>query len=269
MEVILLGFNSLCRTEGIPRFSSHTLSANDGWPQVQATLAKGWGSNATESEFLDLSYDNPNRQPVGNRPEVAVLAAEKRFEWVMGIITSKKGNGPLGLVQDYVWKKEHQKRGAVHWHILLWCKKDTIPDHVVMAEVPRGPDTCCRISAYLRKLVLKLQKHTRCIPTRCFKGSFGKKLANCKYRFPFHVPEYSEGLDDDCVRYHYVRRHWEDRLVVPYNPEIAVLWGASHNIQRVSKHGFEQYLAKYISNPELSMKIELPENASNHRSIYV
>ena len=60
----------------------------------------------------------------------------------------------------------------------------------------------------------------------------------------------------------YVRRHKEDSLVVPYNPELAVLWGAAHNIQRVSKHGFEQYLAKYISKPEPSFSINLPENAS-------
>ena len=33
-------------------------------------------------------------------------------------------------------------------------------------------------------------------------------------------------------------------------------------MQRVSKHGFEQYLAKYISKPEPSTRIELPENAS-------
>jgi hypothetical protein len=50
--------------------------------------------------------------------------------------------------------------------------------------------------------------------------------------------------------------------VVPYNPEIAILWRASHNVQKVSKHGFEQYLAKYISKPEPSLNIQLPENAS-------
>ena len=38
----------------------------------------------------------------------------------------------------------------------------------------------------------------------------------------------------------------EDALVVPYNPEIAILWGAAHNV-KVSKHGFEMYVAKYIS----------------------
>ncbi len=56
----------------------------------------------------------------------------------MRILTS--ADGPLGCVEDYVWKKEYQKRGAVHWHILLWVKPDTTPDRMVLAKVPRLPD---------------------------------------------------------------------------------------------------------------------------------
>ena len=58
------------------------------------------------------------------------------------------------------------------------------------------------------------------------------------------------------MRYLYVCRHDEDKNVVPYNLEIAILWGAAHNVQIVSKHGFEMYLA------EPSLKIELPEKFS-------
>ena len=36
-----------------------------------------------------------------------------------------------------------------------------------------------------------------------------------------------EMLDEDCVRYIYVRRHAEDHLIVPYNPE---LMSAAHNV---------------------------------------
>ena len=35
------------------------------------------------------------------------------------------------------------------------------------------------------------------------------------------------------------------------------------NIQRVSRHGFEMYLAKYISKPESSFQVNLSENASD------
>ena len=69
-------------------------------------------------------------------------------------------------------------------------------------------------------------------------------------------------MDDDGVRYLYLRRHKEDALVVPYNLEIALLWGAAHNVQKVSRRGFEMYLAKYISKPEPSLSIQLLENVS-------
>jgi len=51
------------------------------------------------------------------------MSAEKRFQWFMHILQSD--DGPLGSVEDYVWKKEYQKRGAVHWHMLVWVKART------------------------------------------------------------------------------------------------------------------------------------------------
>ena len=60
-----------------------TLTAHDLWPQVQATLAHGWGSCASGQEVQSLSVEN--RQPVGFHPEVSVLAAEKRYHWFMNI----------------------------------------------------------------------------------------------------------------------------------------------------------------------------------------
>lgn len=199
--------------------------------------------------------------PVGPKPQISVLAAEKRFDWFMSILKSPNG-GPLGVVKDSVVKKEYQRRGAVHWHMLLWVEPGTAPKHAVMAEMLRAADTNDAVAAYLRKLVDNMLKHKVCYSFRCFKGSHGKVLSKCKYGFPFDVPHDSVCLDEDRVRYLYVHRHEEDKCVVPYNPEIAILWGAAHNVQVVSKHGFEMYLAKYISKPEPSLKIELPENCS-------
>ena len=51
--------------------------------------------------------------------------------------------------------------------------------------------------------------------------------------------------------------------MVPYNPELCILWGAAHNVQCVAKHGYEQYLAKYVSKAEPSFSIDLPDNASD------
>lgn len=64
---------------GLPNFFL-TLTAYDGWPQVQATLRDGWDARASELEVQDLAKDLSDRQPVGFKPQIYVLAAEKRFD---------------------------------------------------------------------------------------------------------------------------------------------------------------------------------------------
>ena len=92
---------------GLPNFFL-TLTAYDGWPQVQATLRDGWGACASELEVQDLAKDLSDRQPVGFKPQISVLAAEKRFDWFMSILRSPEG-GPLGVVTDSIIKKEYQR----------------------------------------------------------------------------------------------------------------------------------------------------------------
>ena len=70
---------------------------------------------------------------------------------------SRDGDGPFGIVEDYVWKKEYQKRGAVRWHMLLWCKPGTIPQDCIMAELPLSSNTTDSATAYLCKMVYKMQ----------------------------------------------------------------------------------------------------------------
>lgn len=148
----------------------------------------------------------------------------------MNILRSSEG-GPLGVVTDCIIKKEYQRRGAIHWHMLIWVEPGTAPSHAVMAEMPCAADTSDVRAAYLRKLVENMLQHKTCYPSRYFKGSHGKVLSKCKYGFPFEVPHETVRLDEDGVRYLYVRRHDEDKNIVPYNPEIAILWGAAHNVQ--------------------------------------
>ena len=187
-----------------------TLSAYDCWPHVQSTLGRRWGSSHTEEENKDVARDWKDRQAVGWFPEVhvAVMAAEKGFEWIIKIILSRDGDGPFGIVEDCVWKKEYQKRGAVHWHRLQWCKPGTIPKHCIMAELPRRSDETDSITAYLCKIVYKMQCHCSCVPERCLKGYGG--LRACKYGFPFAVPQAEECLDKEGIRYLYVHRHLEE-----------------------------------------------------------
>ena len=103
----------------------------------------------------------------------------------MGIL--KGENGPFGQVEELL-VKEYQRRGAIHWHILVWVKPATAPPHTVMAEVPRGPDTSDKVAAYLRKLVETMMLHKVCNPNRCFNGSHGKSLTKCKYCLLYTSP---------------------------------------------------------------------------------
>ena len=250
---------AMTQTRGLPDFFV-TLTVNDAWPHVQTTIRDGWGA-AEKVDTVNLAEPLPNRQPTGAYPDICVMAAEERFQWFMNTYLRNSKGGPLGKVVDYVWKKEYQKRGAVHWHMLLWIEPGTIPDDAVVAEMPRPADTTSTIGKYLRKMVRQLETHDYCTP-KCFQKPFGQVSDKCKYGFPYDVPLDITKLDEENIRYLYPRRHEEDRLVVPHNLEILVLWGAGHNVQRVSNHGFEMYLAKYISKPEPTTKIELPDNAS-------
>ena len=254
------GYDLVAMTEqlGIPDFFL-TLSPNDNWPHIQSTIREGWGASANPSDFQDLSCKGDDEKPVGLNPLESVLGAEKRFSAMIDILLDKK-SGPLGVVTDYAIKKEYQRRGGLHWHILFWVEPGSTPDNVVLAELPRSRDTQNVQAQYARRMVQKYQMHRECRPERCFKGYGGKVLTKCKYGFPFKVPVLTEELDEDEIRFLYVRRCKEDQLVVPYNLEILLFWGASMNIQRVARHGFEMYLAKYISKPESSFNVKLSEN---------
>ena len=107
---------------GLPNFFL-TLTAYDGWPQVQATLRDGWGAHASELEVQDLAKDLSDRQPVGFKPQISVLAAEKRYDWFMNILRSPEG-GPLGVVTDSIVKKEYQRRCGSLAHVDLGRARD-------------------------------------------------------------------------------------------------------------------------------------------------
>ena len=95
-----------------------------------------WGAIPNEHDIEDLARKIKDRQPVGSHPKYSMTAAEKHFLWVMDIPISENGH-----VEDFVWKEEYQKRGAGHWHMLLWVKPGTAPNHAIMPELPQGSDT--------------------------------------------------------------------------------------------------------------------------------
>ena len=100
--------------------------------------------------------------------------------------------------------RRNQKRGAVHWHMLLWMEPGTIPTDAVVAEMPQPADTNSTIGKYLRKMVRKLETHDYCTP-KCFQKAFGQSSSKCKYGFPYDVPQAVKELDEENICYLYPR----------------------------------------------------------------
>ena len=191
---------AITQTRGLPNFFV-TLSVNAAWPHVQATIRDGWGA-AKKVDNINLADPVPNRHPAGGYPEVCVMADKERFHWFMTTYLRNSKGGPLGKVMDCVWKKEYQKCGAVHWHMLLWIEPGTIPNDAVAVEMPQPADTNSAVGKYLRRLVRKLEMHNYCTP-KCFQRAFGQTSNRRKYGFPYNVPQAVEELDEKNTRYLY------------------------------------------------------------------
>ena len=93
--------------------------------------------------------------------------------------------------------------------MILWIKEGSIPDNVIVAELPRGNN---EDSQHLRELVQKFQVHT-CRPNRCFCTTSGKVITRCKYGFPQKLQN-KDGIDRDGIRFEYKRTEQEDRYIV-------------------------------------------------------
>lgn len=177
------------------------------------------------------------QEPAMDFPTETVVAFQKRFQLSREKVL-EDSNGPLGQVNDYWWRVEYQRRGALHVH-----------------SNDRFTQAC-------RSYVERFQLHGACNPERCFKGPGGRVLDHCKYGFPFKTEEYDRP-DESGMRMLYRRRCKEDSRVVPYNLPILLMMGAHVNIQRVTSGGWELYLAKYVAKAEPSFDLNLPEGTTD------
>jgi hypothetical protein len=196
-----------------------------------------------------------------------VITFIKRFREFMTQFI-KKRNDVFGTVTDWWWRMEYQKRGGIHIHMVIWCDPVEKPkENKISAEMPRfkSPDNGSLphpCNEQWRNAVKSTQIH-RCRDNRCFKGPRGRKLTKCKYGFPFQLND-EEKLDQSGVRYNYIRRDHEDRDVSPYILELLLFWGGHVNVQRVTQHGWQMYLAKYIAKSETPENIQISKKATSN-----
>lgn len=138
----LLNFMAMSRKLGLPTFFI-TFTQNDGWKELQTSYIKGPGNKAdlinidTILNFLNL----PTKHCINNSVETCVTF-NQRFDYFKKIFLTNNKCGPFGIVKDYWYRREYQKRGAIHIHMVIWCdtknkKSVHAIKHAVTAEMPR------------------------------------------------------------------------------------------------------------------------------------
>ncbi len=215
----LLELLAMTRKLGNPTFFI-TLTQNDNWPEIQIHIVEGPGHSTTPRN-VDSKFVLNDIFPGKDYSVETIEAYSNRLKLFKKKVISNP-NGPLGQVIDWWDRKEFQGRGAIHNHMVVWCKEGTVPDNVVCAEVPRGSDGNTMADS-LSSYVKHLQIH-KCRPDRCNKTTHGKHLDKCKYGFPYPLQD-EDGMNKAGNRYLPKRRCPEDTNVVPYNPDILMLWG--------------------------------------------
>jgi hypothetical protein len=173
---------------GIPQLFV-TLTQNDASPDLQAIAREdGPGAQASLHHHLTQPIRRSGR-PVVDIPVESILRMNRYLLEFKRLFIYNKENNPFGDVFGYFIRAEYQKRGAVHYHILLWSSGNYDPATVVTAEVQRGEDPH---ALRMRNLVMKYQVHS-CGPV-CRKESLLRNRKRqernthiCRNGFPFHI----------------------------------------------------------------------------------
>lgn len=135
---------------------------------------------------------------------------------------------------------------------MLWVHPDDVAaaSRKITAHVPGRLDTATEpqtvvppssaIGKRLHALVVRKQLHS-CDKNRCMQNG------SCCFGFPYSEASLSRDpvLNVATKRYDYYRRGYADRNVVPYMPELLLLWGSHCNVQRVTNASWSLYLLKY------------------------
>lgn len=103
-----------------------TFMLNDNWPELQRVFQKG------PIEDFNLTHDkswrnvqmklwlpslSQNRVPITNYTVEACVAFNQRLRKIKEILFDKAG-GPLGKLGHYWIRREYQKKGSVHAHMV-------------------------------------------------------------------------------------------------------------------------------------------------------
>jgi hypothetical protein len=212
---------------------TNSMLSSYGLPQLFVTLT----FNESWLEFQDIL----NGRIPSNHPWEGVQYYYERIQNLKAKFW-KTPASKQGKLRELIERYEFQLRGAIHSHCLLWVGmtiSELLAQGFIRADIPdpvREPR--------LYELVMKYQIH-KCKAKIC--GGIGR-YGKCDKGFPADTSTrvwHKEG--NPC--YHY-KRGPGDVWVVPYNPELLLIWEGHCNVQYVTSQGLAAYITKYVTKGE-------------------
>ena len=168
------------------------------------------------------------------------------------------GEEIYGKVLHYFIRYEHQRRGSLHAHIILWVEEadaERVGNEIV-AAIPGVWDEEAQeykspkhfeehnneeVVRYYN-LVMEKMQHT-CLSTGCLK----KDPDRCQYGYPFQPNVDTTKFDDNKDQWVYYRPREADKWTVPHHPVGLCLWGAHCCMLKCSTGNLARYLLKYAT----------------------
>ena len=170
---------AMIRQLGVPCFFMTLSAADMQWPELLQQIAKQYGTNLSDADVKNLTYEERSNYLRSN-PVTAARHFEFKVHMLFSTVIMSKSK-PLGEVTDYAIRTEFQARGSPHVHCLLWVKDapknrvnsdaeiSQFVEKYVHAHVPDDDDD-------LKEMVLKLQKHGH--------SSYCRKKGQCRFGYP-------------------------------------------------------------------------------------
>jgi hypothetical protein len=228
----------------------NTMISSYGLPSLFITLTMAESHWKHLHKILKVT-DNHDTIPT-NRPLHTTLHFIHRFQQLKNHILKDPKHSGWGNLNHFFERVEFQNRGAAHTHSIYWTSKtieQMINENLIRTDLP-DPNT----EPELFEKVKANQIHTCSL--KC--GGPAPLGHTCKKGFPRPFSSYTY-FDTDTQRYIYRCIKPEDQWVVPYHPQILMVWNAHMNIQYVSSRKLAFYLTKYIAKTEPSHVFNIHE----------
>ncbi|CAO4373342.1 unnamed protein product [Caenorhabditis nigoni] len=230
-----------------------TFTCNPKWKEIQENLNPG--------------------QTASDRPDLIARVFSEKVDHLMDVILKKN---LLGKVTAHIRVFEWQKRGLPHLHMLLTMKdgdkpksKDDI-DRLIRAEIPDPVQ-----EPRLHDIVTRQMIHRPC-GLNNLNSPCTDKDGNCLKRFPKPFrndtkweqngyPEYRRRNDGRSIKSGGC--DMTNQHVVPYNPDLLLMFDAHINVEACALIEVVKYLVKYVykGQDRASIAIQSVEDVGKDR----